>query len=184
VNNLAAIFRIFPQARVLACVREPAGVMRSYRARLAREQALGKPPEAWAWLTLDEPALAQQLKRVAHALSQAGQRWPGQVFQVPYEWITTQPREALGQICQFLGEDFDEALLQPRSEQGKNRVDPKLLQAIGQAPLADSPELGESALARLTQALVPWVPEAWQHTGPLVAVPPAASLSEPTPARA
>jgi hypothetical protein len=44
---LARVFALFPQARVLACVRDPVEVAESYRQRRAREQALGKPAQTW-----------------------------------------------------------------------------------------------------------------------------------------
>jgi hypothetical protein len=184
LNSLPRIFRLFPHARVLACVREPVDVLRSYRMRLVREQAMGKPEQAWSWLTVDEPDLARQLMRGAHNLEQAAQRWPGQVFQVPYAWITSQPREAMAQICGFLGEAFDEQVLEPHRKQGANkpgggkagphRADPKLGRAIGQTlppSEAVSVQLTPEAIARLTAGLPAQLSADWQRSGPLGVLP-------------
>lgn len=170
LNSLPRIFRIFPQARVLACVRDPVEILRSYRMRLAREQAQGKPEQAWAWLTVDESALARQLVRARANLEQAGLQWPGQVFQVPYAWITGQPRQAMIRICEFLGEPFDERVLGESGQPGQSPTDPRLGRAIGE-PVARAPAetalLTPEAEAALRAGIPVDLPEAWAQVGPL-----------------
>lgn len=137
VLSLPRLFRLFPQARVLACVREPVAIADSYRHRLAREQALGKPRQAWGWLDLGIDELVQRLRRVDRALRESAAFAPGQVFIVPYEWLTASPAQALSALCDFIGEPYDEALLSPRPA-ARRRVDERLSQPISAAPAAPS----------------------------------------------
>lgn len=167
VHNLPAIFRIFPQARVLACVREPVEILSSYRQRLAREQAAGKPPETWAWLTVDDDNLLAQLRRVKKALQTAESDFPGQVFQVPYGWITAEPEVALRQICAFVNEAFEPAMLD--AEQAMDRkVDPRLARPIAPSEVTPASVLGAEAAARFV-ASTPYMSAAWRRIGPLSA---------------
>jgi len=133
VLSLPRLFAVFPQARVLACVREPAAILDSYRKRLAREQRLGKPREAWSWLDLGIEELITRLRRADRALRQSTTFAPGQVYLVPYEWLTANPRAALSALCEFIGERFDEALLAPEPGH-RRRVDDRLAQPISAAP--------------------------------------------------
>jgi hypothetical protein len=137
VLSLPRLFRLFPHARVLACVREPVSIAESYRRRLAREQALGKPPQAWSWLDIGIEELIVRLRRVDRALREAEALAPGQVFLVPYDWLTATPAAALAAICVFIGEPYDEALLAPRAL-NRSRVDERLSQPISAAPAAPS----------------------------------------------
>lgn len=165
VHSLPRIFSVFPQARVLACVREPTEVVDSYRKRLAREQALGKPPEAWKWLQLTDQQLIEQFRRVDKALRESVAFAPGRVFQVPYGWLTADPRAALSQICQFLDEPFDEAMLVPKAGR-KDRVDERLGQ-----PLSATGDSRASTLTEAQAAKIAWdtgrLTRRWRVPGPV-----------------
>jgi hypothetical protein len=164
VHSLARVFAVFPQACVLACVREPVEVVDSYRKRLRREQALGKPREAWGWLDLSDDQLISQFRRVDRALRDAAALAPGRVFQVPYAWLTADPPAALAAICSFIGEAFDETLLAPRAGR-PDRVDERLGQPIAagaSAPLT----LSAGAVATLRRET--WgLTRRWRVAGPL-----------------
>lgn len=147
VLSLPRLFRLFPQARVLACVREPVAIADSYRRRLSREQALGKPREAWGWLELGMEELIPRLRRVDRALRESAAFARGQVFLVPYDWLTASPPEALSALCSFIGEPYDEALLAPQAV-SRRRVDERLSQPISSAPAGPS-LLGEAERATL-----------------------------------
>jgi hypothetical protein len=138
VLSLPRLFRLFPQARVLACVREPVAIADSYRRRLAREQALGKPRETWSWLELGIEELIVRLRRVDRVLRESVAHAPGRVFLVPYDWLTAAPADALSALCAFIGEPFDEALLAPQPA-SRRRVDERLSQPISAAPAEPSP---------------------------------------------
>lgn len=179
VFALDLIFRLFPRARVLVCVREPVDVLASMRARLAREQANGKPAEALRWLAIEVPDLIKHLRQVDKAISAAALAHPTQLFQVPYGWITGQPEAALRQICEFLKLPFDEAVLAPQTRRARERVDPLLDERIGSAGTATAasrPPEGSELLRRQTWG----VAGRWRRVG-LLPVEPAADAAAPSP---
>ncbi|MGM9485849.1 sulfotransferase family protein [Ideonella sp. YS5] len=154
VLSLPRLFRLFPRAQVLACVRDPVAIADSYRLRLSRERALGKPREAWSWLELGIDELIVRLRRVDRALRDSVAFAPGRVFLVPYDWLTAVPADALAAICTFIGEPYDEAMLAPRALR-RSRVDERLSQPISAAPAAPSllAEAERTTLRRETHGL-------------------------------
>lgn len=165
VYSLPRLFRLFPRARVLACVREPTEVVDSYRRRLAREQALGRPPQAWSWLQQSDQDLIRQFRRVDTALRESVAFAPGAVFQVPYAWLTAEPRAALAEICAFMGEPFDEAMLAPEAAR-RARVDERLGQ-----PLSRGGTPAPTLLSPAQQAKIRWetgrLTRRWRLPGPV-----------------
>jgi hypothetical protein len=138
VHALARVFSVFPHAKVLACVREPLDVAESYRRRLQVEKASGKPPESWAWLDVDDDVLIRRLRKIDRSLRAAAAQAVGQVFQVPYRWLTTDPQAALEAICAFIGEPFEVALLEPHRQfhqQANEQAARRLAAPIGSAPV-------------------------------------------------
>jgi len=171
VQCLPRVFALFPRACVLACVRDPVEVAVSYRRRLAREQALGRAPGGWGWLDQTDEQLIQRFRRVDRALRESAVLVPGQVFQVPYAWLTADPPAALTAICEFIGEAFDSALLAPKAGR-RDRVDERLGRPIGAPPDPEaepqpgSATLTESAIAMLRRET--WgLSRRWQFAGPL-----------------
>ena len=165
VHSLARIFSVFPQARVLACVREPIEVVDSYRRRLQREQALGKPREAWGWLDQSDEQLIQQFRRVDRALTDVSNAVPGQVFQVPYGWLNADPVTAMTAICEFIGEPYDPAVMSAKAA-WRDRVDERLGRPIGTASAPRPSTLSEETLALLRKET--WgLTRRWRVPGPL-----------------
>jgi hypothetical protein len=151
VHALPRIFGLFPQARVLVCVREPTEVVDSYRRRLAREQAAGKPREAWGWLDLTNKQLIDQFRRIDRALDSAARQFPGAVFRVPYAWLTANPAAALTDICGFLGETYDPAMMVPKKV-ARERTDPRLDEPLSVSKAAPVSLLTQEELAKLRHA--------------------------------
>lgn len=171
VHSLARLFGIFPQARVLACVREPLEVVDSYRRRLQREQALGKPREAWGWLEQSDEQLINQFRRVDRALTEAARLAPGQVFQVPYGWLNADPEASMTALCEFIGEHYDPAVMAPKAA-WRDRVDERLGRPIGTAVAPRPSTLSEEASAALQKET--WgLTRRWRVPGPLSADTPA-----------
>jgi hypothetical protein len=157
VFRLDRVFALFPNARVLACVREPSEVVDSYRYRLQRELAAGKTREACAWLDLTDTDLVRRFREVDQALRTAATKQaPGQLFQVPYAWLTADAPKALRAICRFIGESFEPAMLTPRAG-ARERIDERLGQPIGATdevrPSTLSPE-AQASLRRRTGGLM------------------------------
>jgi hypothetical protein len=171
VYSLPRVLRLFPQARVLACVREPTEVVLSYQRRLQREQALGKPRAAWAWLDRTDAMLVSQFRKIDRAIREAARLAPGQVFRVPYGWLTADPENALAAICAFVGEPFEPAMLRPRAG-ARERVDARLSLPLGAAPasVGDDAGLDPARAAKLrhdTHALT----QRWRVPGIVAAEP-------------
>ena len=112
VRRIPLMLRLFPQARVIACTRDPVEIVASYRKRLAKERAQGKPPESWGWLDKTPEQLVQHFRQTSQRLAEAAQTHPGQVFVCPYAWLTAAPEDALHRLCAFAGLPYDPALLQ------------------------------------------------------------------------
>lgn len=165
VRCLPRVFRIFPQARVLACVREPTEVVDSYRRRLQREQALGKPREAWKWLDQTDDQLIYYMRQVDRALTEITTLVPGQVFQVPYGWLNADPLTAMTAICEFIGEPFDPAVMAPKAA-WRDRIDERLGRPIGTASAPRPSTLSEETIAMLRKET--WgLTRRWRVPGPL-----------------
>jgi Sulfotransferase family len=165
VHSLPRVLALFPHARVLACVREPTEVADSYRKRLAREQALGRPPEAWGWLDVTDQQLINQFRRVDRALREVASSAPGQVFQVPYGWLIADPLKALTAICRFIGEPFDPVMLAARPGR-RDRVDEGLGRPLGDMAAVGPTMLDEAATATLRRET--WgLTQRWRRAGPL-----------------
>jgi hypothetical protein len=151
VHALPRIFSLFPLAKVLACLREPTEVVDSYRRRLAREQAAGKPPEAWGWLDQTNQQLVDRFRRIDRALDSAARQFPGAVFRVPYTWLTADPAAALTDICGFLGEKYDPAMMVPE-KMARERIDPRLDEPLSPSQSAPASMLTQEELAKLHHA--------------------------------
>jgi pimeloyl-ACP methyl ester carboxylesterase/malonyl CoA-acyl carrier protein transacylase len=98
---------LFSQAKYIHLVRHPYAVIESF-GRLRMDKLLGA--------TGDNPyGLAESIwtKSNQNILALAQVVQPGQYLQVIYEDLVRHPRRELLQICEFLGIDFDEALLNP-----------------------------------------------------------------------
>jgi hypothetical protein len=109
VFELDTIFRMFPQARVIACVRDPRDFLVSYRdkwtisadgARLRR---------------LYHPVLTSYLWRASAQAILAGKSRFGEALHVlRYEDLVGEPASRLRQLCDFIGEEFEHGLLETR----------------------------------------------------------------------
>lgn len=106
VFELTTIFGMFPDARVVACIRDPRDFLVSYRdkwtistdgARLRR---------------LYHPVLTSYLwKASARAILAGKSRFPDAIHVIRYEDLVREPASHLQQLCSFIGEDFDPQLL-------------------------------------------------------------------------
>jgi hypothetical protein len=176
VHMLPRLFKLFPQAQVLACVREPTEVVDSYRRRLAREQAGGKPREAWGWLDQRPGQLIEQFRRIDRALAEAAEQFPGRVFRVPYGWLTSDPQVALSELCGFIGEPYDAAMLLPKKV-ARERTDPRLDEPLSAAPAQPASLLSAEELAHLRHAT--WgLTRRWRVPG---IIAPTAAPAPPSP---
>lgn len=163
VRRIPLMLKLFPQARVIACTRDPVEIVASYRKRLAKEQSLGKPRDAWAWLDKTPEQLIQHFRQTSQRLAEAAQAHPGRVFVCPYDWLTGSPEAALRQLCDFAGLPYDPALLEASG--GRGRVDELLSQPIGRREAADTtPWVDADTAAQVRAATAPLMP-LWNTPG-------------------
>jgi hypothetical protein len=91
----ARIKRLFPDAQLLAVVRHPAAVCRSR--------------EKWGYET--EKTVRDWKRTIRHHLKDAERFGPRQFMLLRYEDLLAQPRETMQQVLAFLGEPWDDAVL-------------------------------------------------------------------------
>lgn len=129
VRKLNRMLELFPKARVVVCTRDPVSIVASYRKRLAKEQALGRPREEWNWLDRSAEQLIAHFKAVSEHIEIAQSRWPAQVYLAPYDWITNDPEAALKALCEFTNLPFVASVMNPPEVAGR-KVDELLSKPI------------------------------------------------------
>ena len=129
VRKLGRMLELFPQARVVACTRDPVSIVASYRKRLEKEKALGRGRDEWGWLDRTAEQLVVHFQAVTQHIEDARQRWPRQVFVAPYHWLTDAPETALQAICEFADLPFAAEVLTPKEVPGR-KVDELLSKPI------------------------------------------------------
>ena len=112
---LPEIHSLFPEAKLLFCVRDPRDVLVSYCER-------------WNHGRFDSGYVMEAASMVRHYLNHMLQR-PGfpsdQILWVRYESLTKEPSEVMQQVCRFLGIDFEPDMLNfYRQQQDAQRARP------------------------------------------------------------
>src|SRR5215469_2316778 len=99
---LSQIHHLFPEAKILVCVRDPRDVVASY-------------DERWGGNRADTAYLMRASAQVRHYLRhllQDSEYPPDQVFHIRYEELATHPQAILEQTCGFLHLDFEPRMLE------------------------------------------------------------------------
>jgi hypothetical protein len=94
----ATILRLFPDVQFVAIIRDPRACVASL-------------VNASFWEGGFELALSAWLMSDFYLRRYARRAEPGRYFQLKYEDLIMRPREELSALCEFLEEDFDEAML-------------------------------------------------------------------------
>jgi len=112
-SRLPALVELFPQARVICCVRDPAWVLDSVE-RLVRRNALDvsrifNNASERATVFSRAEALGHRQRMIGYALSALQEAYYGEhakrLLLVDYDLLSARPAETLGLIYGFLGED-------------------------------------------------------------------------------
>lgn len=111
VQHLLALATLFPNAKFIHVIRDGRDCAASFHRR---------------WMRTPELTIFRWKKAVSQGRIQGGSLENGRYMEVSYENLTTSPEAVLRRICRFLGEDFDEAILESSdpyllSEEGDNR---------------------------------------------------------------
>jgi Sulfotransferase family len=109
VFELDTILRLFPGARIIACIRDPRDFLVSYRDKWTIST------EGARLRRLYHPLLTSYLWKASARAILAGQRRCGGAIHVTrYEDLVREPATRLRELCAFIGEDFDPRLLATR----------------------------------------------------------------------
>jgi len=99
---LSQIHHLFPEAKILVCVRDPRDIVSSY-------------DERWGGNKADTAYLMRASAQVRHYLRhllQDSEYPPDQVCHIRYEELATHPQAILEKICGFLHLDFEPRMLE------------------------------------------------------------------------
>jgi len=111
LRKLPLIFKLFPNARIIVCSRDPVDVAASYRKRLNKDIADGKPGAADSWLNKSPQQMMEVFQKFNALVDEARPKYGKQMFIAPYEWLVEDPGGALQQLCDFAGMRFEPAML-------------------------------------------------------------------------
>lgn len=106
IRCVEEIFKVFPNAKVLICTREPAEIIASHRKRKKKELDLGKkiddPSLVWLSHTTDQyiKYFLNLDKKISHLVKNS----PEAVMVVPYGDLTSNFVSVYARILSFLGE--------------------------------------------------------------------------------
>lgn len=104
-QEVDVLLRLFPDAQIVHIVRDGRSVVASLkRMPWWPEDSVGSMA---AWSVAEHCARRDQRRLPADT-----------VHLVRYESLVADPRQELGALCDFLGEDFDEAMLEPSTAAG------------------------------------------------------------------
>lgn len=108
VFELDTIFRMFPDARVIACIRDPRDFLVSYRDKWTIAAAAHRA----RLRRLYHPVLTSYLWKASAQAILAGKSRFGDAVQVTcYEDLVRDPASRLRQLCSFIGEEFHPRML-------------------------------------------------------------------------
>lgn len=106
VFELDTIFGMFPDARVIACIRDPRDFLVSYRDKWTIST------EGARLRRLYHPVLTSYLwKASARAILDGKSRFASAVHVLRYEDLVGEPASHLQRLCAFIGEEFDPQVL-------------------------------------------------------------------------
>ncbi len=112
LNHIPTIMALFPDAQIIHIVRDGRDCVAS----------LKRMP--W-WKTGSTAAITRWVQSMNMGQRAAKTLRPDQYFEVQYENLVEEPRPILERMCEFLNEDFDEAMLQPHRATPKAAVPKK-----------------------------------------------------------
>jgi Sulfotransferase family len=108
VFELDTLLRMFPRARVIACIRDPRDFLVSYRDKWTIAAAAHRD----RLRRLYHPVLTAYLwKASAQAVLAGKRRFSEAVHVLRYEDLVGEPASRLQRLCAFIGEEFDPRLL-------------------------------------------------------------------------
>jgi hypothetical protein len=114
VFHIPTIFALYPDAKVVICVRHPLDFLVSYRDKWQRAARRNRVDHANRLRQLYHPVITSMFWLMnVRAIANAVATHPGSVTLVRYEDLVGDPEAASRRLCEFVGEPFDAAMLRP-----------------------------------------------------------------------
>jgi sulfotransferase len=110
-GQLSALAQLFPEARVLCCVRSPAWILDSFERRvqqapLRRGKMFKGPASVNAYARVESLVKGGALGSALQMLRQAWSgEWAGRLVVIRYETLSEQPALVMGRLYELLGEE-------------------------------------------------------------------------------
>lgn len=109
VFEIKLLLEMFPNAKIIGCVRDVRDFLFSYREKWSRES----DERASRLKKLYHPVITSMIWRKSNsALAQAARRYPENVLISRYEDLVNDPEGKLLKLCDFIGESFEPDMLE------------------------------------------------------------------------
>lgn len=106
------IYKVFPNAKIIHCHRNMVDVLGSIRQRLNKEKELARTPEEYEWLNKNVNTYVEQYNGAQQAYMNASEKYNGKIIFTSYEKIIAAPEAEFTKLCNFVGVDFNEAMVE------------------------------------------------------------------------
>lgn len=107
--EINVLLEMFPDARIIGCVRDVRDFLYSYREKWRQETG----PRARRLKQLYHPVITSLIwKKSNSAMALACLRYPNNIMLSRYEDLVAAPEETLRRLCDFVGESFEPAMLE------------------------------------------------------------------------
>lgn len=111
VHYVPEILATFPNAKFVFCLRHPVDTFASFKKRLDTETGKGRGDRRLEWLRVSVGRFCGDFAKVVRDIDEALARDPACGIILDYAELTTAPRAALGRVCAFVAEPYDETVL-------------------------------------------------------------------------
>ncbi len=172
LKKLPLIFKLFPNASVVVCSRDPLDVMSSYRKRLVKSREEGMDESALKWLDKSAPEMLAVFRRFTKLVDAARPEHGNRMFMAPYEWLVDSPAESLRRVCEFVNIPFDVRMLTKSDDEVPDPDDDypsryeNISSQISKRESDAHKVLSAEEIELISEGTKPWI-EAWRTPGVL-----------------
>lgn len=101
VFSIPMIRRFFPKCRIVGILRNPFGVIESYRKRLEREIRLGHSPADYGWLDKTPEQICAHIQKITDATLHGAREFPNHMMMISYDELLRDPELVFGLVSDF-----------------------------------------------------------------------------------
>jgi hypothetical protein len=113
IRSIPEIQATFPKSKIIFLYRHPVDVFSSFKKRLSIARKKGEPENSLTWLAVSPERFCKDYRHDLEMAFLASQRIPENFMFLKYEDFVANPESHLKNICSFLDEEYDEAMLLP-----------------------------------------------------------------------